>query len=302
MFKLPTGILKDNLIDHLRIVSWEASEILLNYSQMMRNPVYKKEIIKSKNNEDPVTLADLNVNNLIIKRLNKNFKDVEWDILSEENVKIKTSRLNKITNTKWLWVLDPLDGTRDFIQGTGNYAMHLALNYMQKPYIGIVLIPEKNELWISDGEKVICETKDGFKKEIKLSRKKNLNDMKIVTSRNHRNENLEMLINKIEFKEKIIMGSIGCKIASILRGESDIYICLSMPGKSCPKDWDFAAPEAILKASGGAITNLDNQELSYNKSNFNQGGVIIASNSKQSHSTICRQIKELIKKHNIYPI
>ena len=66
MFKLPTGVFKDNLIDHLRIVSWEASEILLNYSQMLKSPVYKKEIIKSKNNQDPVTLADLNVNNLII--------------------------------------------------------------------------------------------------------------------------------------------------------------------------------------------------------------------------------------------
>ena len=141
MFDLPTGVFKDNLIDHLRIVSWEASEILLNFSQMLKSPVYKKEIITSKNNEDPVTLADLNVNNLIIQRLNNNFKNVDWDILSEENVKIKTSRLNKITNTKWLWVLDPLDGTKDFIQGTGNYAMHLALNYRQKPYIGVVLIP-----------------------------------------------------------------------------------------------------------------------------------------------------------------
>ena len=52
-------------------------------------------------------------------------------------------------NAEWLWVLDPLDGTKDFIQGTGNYAMHLALNYKRKPYIGVVLIPEKDELWIS---------------------------------------------------------------------------------------------------------------------------------------------------------
>ena len=53
------------------------------------------------------------------------------------------------------------------------------------------------------------------------------------------------------------MGSIGCKIASIIRGESDIYISLSLPGKSSPKDWDFAAPEAILKAAGGgSITKI----------------------------------------------
>ena len=65
--------------------------------------------------------------------------------------------------------------------------------------------------------------------------------MTLVTSKNHRNENLEKLINKINFKKKIIMGSIGCKIASIIRGESDIYICLSMPDKSCSKRLGFCS-------------------------------------------------------------
>ena len=91
------------------------------------------------------------------------------------------------------------------------------------------------------------------------------------------------------------MGSIGCKIASIVRGESDFYICLSLPGKSSPKDWDFAAPEAILKASGGAITNLDNEELSYGKFNFEQGGIIVASDNNLTHERICLEIKEIIK-------
>ena len=98
------------------------------------------------------------------------------------------------------------------------------------------------------------------------------------------------------------MGSIGCKIASIIRGESDIYISLSMPGKTCPKDWDFAAPEAILRAAGGAITNLENEELSYEGSPYNKGGVIIASNNKQNHKSLCLQIKEIIERYKIYPI
>jgi len=201
-----------------------------------------------------------------------------------------------------LWVIDPLDGTKDFIQGTGNYAMHLGLNYKNKPYLGFVLIPFKNELWISNGDNVWCERKDGSHLKTAIFKNKNLNDMKVVTSRNHRNETLEKLINKIKFKEKITMGSIGCKIASIVRGESDIYICLSLPGGSSPKDWDFAAPEAILKGSGGAITNLDNKELVYNKTNFEQGGIIIASNNKQKHGLICLEIKELIKKFDLYPL
>ena len=109
------------------------------------------------------------------------------------------------------------------------------------------------------------------------------------------------LIEKINFKKTIVMGSIGCKVASIIRGESDIYIALSLPGKSAPKDWDFAAPEAILKAAGGYITNIDNDDLVYNKTDLKHPGIIIASNNKRNHKRICSQIKEIIEGYNLYP-
>ena len=86
-------------------------------------------------------MADLKVNELIINQIKQKYKNIEWEILSEENVKLFSNFCNP--NSDWLWVLDPLDGTKDFIQGTGNYAMHLALNYKKKPYLGVVLIPEK---------------------------------------------------------------------------------------------------------------------------------------------------------------
>ena len=98
------------------------------------------------------------------------------------------------------------------------------------------------------------------------------------------------------------MGSIGCKIASIVRGESDIYICLSLPGKSSPKDWDFAAPQSILKAAGGAITNLDNIDLTYGKTGFEQGGIIVATNDRKTHESTCREIKKIIQNNGIYPL
>ena len=97
------------------------------------------------------------------------------------------------------------------------------------------------------------------------------------------------------------MGSIGCKIASILRSESDIYICLSLPGKSAPKDWDIAAPSVILTSAGGSITNLGNKDLTYNKSNFEQGGVIIASKDSANHESLCLKLKEIILRYEIYP-
>mgnify|MGYP002875704346 CR=1 FL=1 len=302
MFKLPLGVDINNLIDDLRLLSWEAADILLHYSHILRNRQDAKEIIKSNSYEDPVTSADLEVNDLIIRGIKGNYRKVDWGILSEENVKNESSSPSDL-NSKWLWVLDPLDGTKDFIQGTVNYAMHLALNFEKKPHIGLVLIPERSELWITDGINTFCENRDGSIRKANMHNlKENLNEMTIVTSKNHRNEILKNLIIKAEFKKVNVMGSIGCKIASIIRGECDVYISLSLPGKSTPKDWDFAAPEAILRASGGAITNLENEELSYGNSNFSQGGIIIASNNKQTHKNTCLQIKEIIIKNDLYPL
>ena len=298
MIKLPSGIDIKNLINDLRIVSWEASEILLYYAQILKDTKNTNDILKNNNIDDPVTLADLKVNELIIRKINEKYRGVNWKILSEENVK-SVPPYDFDLNHDWVWVLDPLDGTKDFIQGTSNYAMHLALNYKNKPFLGVVLIPEKDELWIADGREVWCEKRNRSKLKPNFPINKDLKDMTLVTSKNHRNDTLRNLIKKIDFKEVIKMGSIGCKIASIVRGECDIYICLSLPNKSSPKDWDFAAPEAILKSSGGAITNLYNQELIYGKCNFEQGGVIVASNNVKTHKNLCLEIKEIIKKYNI---
>ena len=298
MIKLPFGVEINDLIDNLRSLSWEAADILLYYANIIKKLEQKNEILKNNNNDDPVTLADLEVNELIINRINQTYQDTNWEILSEENFKIQSDYFN---NVDWLWVLDPLDGTKDFIQGTQNYAMHLALNYKRRPYIGIVLIPEKDELWISYEEKIWCENRDGNIREQNMSETNILEKMTIVTSKNHRNQKLKDLIEKIHFKKTIVMGSIGCKVASIIRGESDIYIALSLPGKTAPKDWDFAAPEAILKAAGGSITNIDNEELVYGSTDLKHSGIIIASNNKKNHKRICSEVKEIIKEYNIYP-
>ncbi len=299
MIKLPLGVDINNLIDDLKDLSWEASDTLLKYARIIKDSNNKSNILTNNNEDDPVTIADLKVNEIVIKNITENYKNINWQILSEENVKINPSNVR--INKDFLWVLDPLDGTKDFIQGTGNYAMHLALNYKNKPYLGIVLIPEKDELWISNHDMVWCENRYKEYKKPKLSGKKDLKDMTIVTSKNHRNQILENLIKKVKFKKVIQMGSIGCKIASILRGESDIYICLSLPGETSPKDWDFAAPSAVLKAAGGAITNLNNEDLTYGKCDFKQGGIIIASNDNHNHGKICLEIKDLINKFDLYP-
>jgi len=299
VINLPIGVDINNLIDDLRSVSWEASDILMYFSNLIKTNKNHENIVQFKDKNNPVTLADLRVNEKIIQRINQNYSHFGWEILSEENENFNS---NNYKNFEWLWVIDPLDGTKDFIQGTGNYAMHLALNYRNRPFLGVVLIPPKNELWFSDGEKTWCEKRNGYKEEKKLIQKKSLNEMTLVTSKNHRNQLLNILIDKIRFKEKIFMGSIGCKIASIIRGESDVYISVCLDGETFPKDWDFAAPEAILKSAGGRITNLENEELIYNKPKFSQSGIIVATSNKSTHKDICIQIKQIIKENNLFSL
>ncbi len=297
MVNLPGGVDINNLIDDLRIFSWEASDILLYYSRKLKNSDKKNNFIKNKELTDPVTIADLEVNDLILKRMKERYQNTNWEYLSEENVKINQKQYLE-TNSEWLWILDPLDGTKDFIQGTGDYAMHFALNHKNRPIVGVVLIPEKDELWISNGKTVWCEKRTNSKQSLKLSVEKDISEMTLVTSRNHNNATLKSLIDKIKFKKINNMGSIGCKIASLIRGESDIYISLSLAGKSSPKDWDFAAPEIILNAAGGKITNLDNKPLIYGEIGFEQRGLIVATNNRKSHKRICLQIKKIFEKEN----
>ena len=211
MVEIPFELNINNLIDDLRTISWEASEILLHYSSMLKEGRNTKNFMQSKLGEDPVTLADLKVYELIIKRINDKYDKPNWGILSEENYKLDSEILQR--KFDWEWILDPLDGTKDFIQGTGNYAMHLALNYKNRPYLGIVLIPEKNELWISNGKNLRCEKSDGSTYQLlERPRNKTINEMTFVCSKNHRNKILERIVEKMNFKKVNIMGSIGCKL------------------------------------------------------------------------------------------
>ena len=192
MIKLPSGVEINTLINDLRILSWEAADVLLSYSKILKDSNFESNILRNNNNDDPVTQADLKVNEIIIERINEKYKYIAWEILSEENIKIDSEKFDNLSD--WIWILDPLDGTKDFIQGTGDYAMHLALNYKHKPYLGFVLIPEKNELWIANGKNVVCEKKDGSIIKPNLFKDKSLKEMVLVTSKNHNNKNLKNLI------------------------------------------------------------------------------------------------------------
>ena len=276
---LPAGVSKEVLLTELRRLSWGAADILRAYARGEQPPHgFQKALSVDNGGEGPVSAADLAVNQWLLEGLSGAFPDVGWTLLSEETAKEQLTEGEPLP-AEWLWILDPLDGTKDFLQGTGEYAVHLALVRGNRPVLGVVLLPEADELWIGlVGDDAWCEDREGKRSPVRFSERKELSDLLLVASRSHRDDRLETLIGELQLGGSKAVGSVGCKVATILRGETDLYISLS--GRSAPKDWDMAAPEAVLLAAGGRFTHADLGDLTYNTGDVRQAGCLIASHGK----------------------
>jgi len=284
---VPEEVELTTLLDELRKLSWASADVLMAYARGEKPPYgFQKSLTVEEGGEGPVSAADMAVNELLISGLKDNLTFKEWDILSEETSKEKTFQRENYKKD-WCWILDPLDGTRDFLQGSENYAVHIALAYKQKPKIGIVLIPEKNELWFGIvGIGAWYENRNGSKTNFSFSERIAISELVLVSSKNHQQPMLNKLLSSLSFGETKKIGSVGCKVASILRGEADVYISLS--GKTSPKDWDIAAPHALIQAAGGKFTHADGTNLIYKETKYSQSGCLIASHGK-SHQNICKK-------------
>ena len=247
---LPSGIGLDALLAELRRLSWGAADILLAYGRGEQPPYgFAKALSVDDGGEGPVSAADLAVNQWLLDGLGAAFPGAAWTLLSEETAKEQLADLpaGQGLAADWLWILDPLDGTKDFLQGTGEYAVHLALVHRHQAVLGVVLLPELGELWFgvlpaltgSVGE-AWRENRAGERFPVSFSNRRELSALVLVASRNHRDQRLEQLLSALALGDTKAMGSVGGKVATILRGETDLYISLS--GKSAPKDWDMAAP------------------------------------------------------------
>ena len=276
---LPAGVSKEVLLTELRRLSWGAADILRAYARGEQPPHgFQKALSVDNGGEGPVSAADLAVNQWLLEGLSGAFPDAGWTLLSEETAKEQLTEGEPLP-AEWLWILDPLDGTKDFLQGTGEYAVHLALVRGNRPVLGVVLLPEADELWIGlVGDGAWCEDREGTRSPVRFSQREELSDLLLVASRSHRDDRLEKLIGELQLGGSKAVGSVGCKVATILRGETDLYISLS--GRSAPKDWDMAAPEAVLLAAGGRFTHADLGDLTYNTGDVRQAGCLIASHGK----------------------
>ncbi len=285
---LPGRIGEAALLAELRRLSWGAADILRAYGRGEQPPYGFAPVLSvDDGGEGPVSAADLAVNQWLLEGLAQAFPAVPWTLLSEETAKQQLTEGVPL-DAEWLWILDPLDGTKDFLQGTGEYAVHLALVHGQEVVLGVVLLPEPEELWFGllggGAPRAWRENRRGERFAPALSSRSRLPELVLVASRNHRDQRLEALLTDLALGDSRAIGSVGGKVAMILRGEADLYLSLS--GRSAPKDWDMAAPEAVLRAAGGAFSHADGRPLTYNTGDVRQAGCLIASHGP-NHQELC---------------
>jgi 3'(2'), 5'-bisphosphate nucleotidase len=293
---LPEGVEGERLLAELRPLAWGASAILRAYARGEVPPHgFPPALTVEEGGEGPVSAADLAVNSWLLEGLARAFPNAPWLLLSEETASEGLASGQPLAS-EWLWILDPLDGTRDFLEGTGEYAVHLALVRGQSPVLGLIVLPEREELWFgllpsSPGLVGLawCERAAGGGDPPRLSDRRQAGELVLVASRSHRDGRLERLLEALPIGPSRAMGSVGGKVATILRGETDVYISLS--GKSAPKDWDMAAPEAVLRAAGGAFSHADGRPLTYNTGDGLQAGCLIASHGPV-HGELCARATE----------
>tara|TARA_Y100000590_G_scaffold426917_1_gene536558 strand:- start:992 stop:1768 length:777 start_codon:yes stop_codon:yes gene_type:complete len=210
--------------------------------------------ITIKSDKSPVTDGDLAVDELLRNQIKKLTPSIP--IISEETVNFDIKN-----NNNTFWLIDPIDGTRDYIKKRDEYTLNASLIVDLKPAIGIVNAPAKNRLFFSYGKNLAFEINND--KKIALNcEKKNRNE--IIGLENSGNTPTEILDIYKKYKvSKTIKMSSSLKFCVLASGEADIYAA-----KARAFEWDIAAGHAILEHSGGSVTNHDEKKFLYGKDNY----------------------------------
>ena len=217
--------------------------------------------IKIKNDDSPVTIADEAADKIIYEGLQKAFPDIP--IVTEEQANTHTEKANTF------FIVDPLDGTKEFIHRRGDFTVNIAYVVDGVPVMGVVYAPAKKRLFYTDKDFKSVEEFGPHKpqelgelKHINVS-KPDPNQLIIVASKSHRDEALEEYISKYNVADSRAAGS-SLKFCLIAVGEADLY-----PRVGRTMEWDTAAGHAILNGAGGYVVRYDNHKpLVYGKPSF----------------------------------
>lgn len=243
----------------------EAVQAVLRKASVAAMELYARDYtIEEKEDKTPVTEADLRVNTILHEAL----ESFGYGWLSEES-KDDGSRYQH----EYVWVVDPIDGTKDFIQKTDEFSIMVGLLKNNLPVLGGVAVPAQNALyWAVKSEGAWVE-RNGEVAPLAVSTIENTEEARMVVSRNHLSEESKQIAERLKVSSFIPTGSVGLKVSSLAENKADIYTNTGF-GKSW--EWDVCAADIILTEAGGVVTDVDGKTLVYNKNVPNNPRGILA--------------------------
>jgi 3'(2'),5'-bisphosphate nucleotidase len=219
-----------------------------------------------KADDEPVTEADQVADGLIAAGLRTAFPN---DGLLTEESDDDLSRLGK----ERVWIVDPLDGTTEFISQTGEFSVQIALAVGGEPVLGVILQPVQNRLiYAAEGVGALQVYRDGTTR-LWVSDVADPSRMCLVASRSHYSPFVEAARQALGIRAVNRLGSVGLKVGLVARAECDLYLATTVV-----KEWDLCAPHALLLEAGGVLTNLCGEPITYNKRDVTECMGVIASN------------------------
>ncbi len=238
----------------------DAQDIALNYYHQAHLDV------EIKDDHSPVTKADKAVDKFLKEHLSKLFPT--YAFLTEES----QDDLKRLEND-YVFIIDPIDGTKDFIAHDDEFTINIALTFKHEPVVGVIVIPAKNEIYYAMKDYGSYHIDKEGKVERIYSNKNKKNHLICLTSVFHTNEEEKKLIEKYSslIKEVKPCGS-SIKMCLIASGLADVSFRIS----SNTKEWDTCAGQVILEEAGGALLNKDKKRLLYNREDvYNRGGYLL---------------------------
>jgi 3'(2'), 5'-bisphosphate nucleotidase len=266
----------------------QAGAVLLDH---YNSPFLVEEKVNALDELEEVTAADREANELIVGRLQEEFPND--GILAEES--IDNDRRLEIDR---VWLIDPMDGTKNFIARNGEFAVQIGLAVGGASVLGVVYVPVRGVLYraVRSGGAWI-ELGDEPAVRMTVSKETKPEKMILTSSRSHRSPRMQRVISAFGFKNDIRSGSVGVKIGLIAEQQADLYLHLS-PGT---KQWDTCGPEAILTEAGGRMTDLFGQPLRYNGVRIDNRNGVVATNGV-GHEIVIENLKPLLEEFGRTPV
>lgn len=246
-------------IDRLENVARMAGEAILE--------VYGTEFtVEEKEDRSPLTLADMRSHAILTRGLKECTPDIP--VLSEEGKAIDPG-----LRRSWdrFWLVDPLDGTKEFIKRNGEFTINIGLIEERAPVLGLIYVPVQDVLFVGDVREGCWEVARGNRRRLTLDPTRTQERIRVVKSRSHPSPNLQSLLEILPHHEVVTRGS-ALKFCSVARGDADFY-----PRFGPTWEWDTAAGNAIVLAAGGVMVDPHGREFQYNKPTLLNGPFLVAS-------------------------